>query len=83
MKSHTADERFVLTLYKITAEGEPETPYNRYDIGDKAGLQHTAVNTICKLLIQANFIVKGRAGGDDIILTPHGEKLARRLLDEE
>ncbi len=83
MKSHTADERFILALYKIVNEGEdPEAPYNRYEIGRAAALQQTAVNTICKLLIQANFITKGRSGGDDIILTPHGQKLAKTLLEE-
>lgn len=77
----TKDEQFVVALYRYAKErGEMEESYNRYDIGIKAGLHPKAVNAICKLLIQANFIRK--RGEEGIFLTPHGIKLALRLMDE-
>jgi Mn-dependent DtxR family transcriptional regulator len=80
--SKTQDERFVIRLYEAASQaGDIQTPMNRYDIGKLCSLHPTAVNTICKLLIQANFIKK--VGEVDIKLTPHGEKLAQRLLVEK
>ena len=79
--SRTKDENFVIWLYRTALDsGNVEKPFNRYEIGNKAGLQERGVDAICKLLIQANFIRK--AGQDEIRLTPHGEKLAIRLLSE-
>lgn len=79
--SKTKDEQFVLWLYRTAQEaGDVEMPLNRYDVGAKAGLHPKAVNAICRLLVQANFIRK--AGEDEVRLTPHGAKLAERLLGE-
>ena len=79
---YTKDENYVLSLYKATQEaGEAETPFNRYDIGERAGINPKAVNAICKLLIQANFIKKREE--EEVYLTPHGEKLALQLLNEK
>jgi hypothetical protein len=77
----TKDELFVMWLYRSAMDsGDVEKSFNRYDIGAKAGLQDRAVNAICKLLVQANFIKK--TSEDEIRLTTHGEKLAVRLLEE-
>jgi len=79
--THTKDERYVIALYRMAQEaGDVEQAFNRYVVGDKAGLQPKGVNAICKLLVQANFIKK--RGEEEVYLTPHGEKLALRLLDE-
>lgn len=79
--SKTKDEQFVLWLYRTAKEaGDPEMPLNRYDVGAKAGLHEKGIDAICKLLVQANFIRK--AGEEDVRLTPHGLKLAERLLGE-
>lgn len=77
----TKDENFVLWLYRTAKEaGDIEGSYNRYEVGAKAGLHPKAVDAICKLLVQANFIRKD--GEENIYLTPHGEKLALRLVSE-
>lgn len=79
--SKTKDEQFVLWLYRMAKEsGDVEMPLNRYDVGAKAGLHPKAVNAICRLLVQANFIRK--VGEDEVRLTPHGTQLAERLLGE-
>lgn len=81
-KARTTDEKLVLALYAAASETkEMSTRFNRYDIGRAAGIQPKAVNSICKLLVQANFIKK--EGEDIIYLTKHGEGLALRLLDEK
>ncbi len=80
--SRTKDENYMIWLYRTAQEsGDIENSFNRYDIGRKAGLHEKAVDAICKLLIQANFIRK--AGEEEVRLTPHGEKLALRLLGEK
>jgi hypothetical protein len=77
----TKDENYVLWLYRTAREsGDLENSFNRYVIGEKTGLHPRAVNAICKLLIQANFIKK--EGEENIRLTPHGINLAVRLLGE-
>ena len=78
----TKDEHFVLELYKAAqAANDLEETFNRYEIGSKASLHPKAVNAICRLLIQANFIRKN--GEEGIYLTPHGLKLAKQLLGED
>lgn len=80
--SKTKDEQFVLWLYRLAQEaGDVEMPLNRYDVGAKAGINPKAVNAICRLLVQANFIRKA-GEEDEVRLTPHGAQLAERLLGE-
>jgi len=82
MKARTSDERFVLSLYETAQASENmDDPHDRYAVGQRVGLSPKAVDAICKLLVQANFIK--RADGDTIYLTKHGESLALRLLDEK
>jgi predicted transcriptional regulator len=81
-KARTTDEKFIVCLYNASkAFHDMETPFNRYDVGKKVGIQDRGVNAICKLLLQANFIKNGEGG--DVILTKNGEQLALRILDDE
>ena len=54
-----------------------EDPVDRYQIGNSIGLHPKAVDTICNLLAQANFIKK--QGKIEISITPHGIKLVDNL----
>ena len=77
--TRTKDERFMATLYEMALEtGEIDTAFSRYEVGTRAVLTDKAVDTICKLLIQANFIRKREE--DQVYLTPHGMKLAAELV---
>lgn len=78
----TKDENYVISLYRAAKEtGNLETSFNRYEIGEKAGINPKAVNAICKLLVQANFIRK--SSEEEIHLTSRGVDLALRLLGEK
>lgn len=78
---HTKDERFVICLYENAQKTDDlESTHSRYAIGQQVHLQERGVDAICKLLVQANFIKKD--GEEGIYLTPHGIKLAERLLLE-
>ena len=80
-KSHTKDEKLILCLYETAMQaGDLHAHFNRYDIGKKIGLHPKGIDTICVLLLQANFIKKG--DGSNIYLTSNGESLALRLLKE-
>lgn len=69
----------MVKLYETSMErGSIDEPCDRYLIGQKIGLHKTAVDTICKLLAQANFIKK--AGPVDVFVTPHGLKLVQQIL---
>lgn len=81
-KQRTKDENYVLALYAAAEKsGDLEQPFDRYQIGDQCHLHPRAVDTICKLLVQANFIKK--YDEEQIYLTPHGQKLAERLRQEQ
>lgn len=81
-RSRTKDERYVLRLYELALQsGDMRHVMNRYDVGKSISLHDRACNTICNLLIRANFIKK--TDKDNIYLTPQGEKLALRLLEEK
>ena len=81
-KARTKDEKFILTLYEAAAKTDNiETPFNRYEIGHQIGLHPKGVDTICTLLLQANFIKK--EGKEDIYITEHGVKLVKKLLSEK
>jgi hypothetical protein len=77
----TKDEIFMIKLFEeASKKPSMDEPFDRYHIGDLAGLQQRGVNAICMLLIRANFIKK--SGETEIYITPHGEKLARSLLED-
>lgn len=75
MKGRTKDEKFVVCLYEAAKEaGSLDTPFDRYEIGKKIGINTRTVDTICRLLTQANFI--RHAEGAEIYLTENGIRLA-------
>jgi predicted transcriptional regulator len=79
--SKTKDEKFMISLYEAAlSAGDIESPQDKYTVGKNCGLNPKAVDAICKLLTQANFIRK--EDEESIYLTPHGRKLAERLLGE-
>lgn len=76
--NRTKDENFILCLYEETEKlGDVEMPIDRYLVGVAAKLHPKGVDTICKLLIQANFVKK--KGETEIYLTPHGIGLVKKL----
>lgn len=76
--NRTKDENFILCLYEEAEKtGDVGNSLDRYRVGEAAKLSPKAVDTICKLLIQANFIKK--SGETDIFITPHGVKLVQQL----
>lgn len=78
---HTKDENYLISLFEeAQATGDEENAVDRYLAGRRAGLNPKAVDTICKLLIQANFVKKSSEA--EVYLTPHGLKLVLRLLAE-
>lgn len=80
-KHRTKDENFMIALYEMADQtGDVNATLDRYEVGNRVHLHPRAVNAICKLLIQANFIKK--SGEVDIYLTKQGEDLVKRLLSE-
>lgn len=78
MNKGTKDMKYVLALYEAAVEkGDAFMPVDRYLVGARVGIQRVAVNTICKLLVQANFIRK--ESEEEIYLTDHGLSLVRDL----
>lgn len=76
--NRTKDENYMLSLYEEAEKsGDVVTPLNRYQVGLAANISEKAVDAICKLLVQANFIKK--SGEDEVYLTPHGIKLVEKL----
>lgn len=77
-RAKTKDEMFMLKLYEeASKQVDIEDPVDRYMIGTLVGLQKKAVDTICVLLAQANFIKK--QGQVDVSITPHGLKLIENI----
>lgn len=77
-RARTKDETFMLRLYEEALKQEDiEDPLDRYAIGVLASLQPKAVDAICNLLAQANFIKKHDK--TTISITPHGIKLVESI----
>jgi hypothetical protein len=79
-KATTKDELFLLKLYHMANRlGSPTEPVDRYAIGQAIGQNDRGIDTIVRLLAQANFIKKE----DDraVYLTSHGLKLVEHLLE--
>ncbi len=80
-KARTPDERFIICLHEAgSVIGELDRPFDRYEIGKKAGISAKGVEAICKLLLQANFIRRGEI--NQVYLTKNGEDLALEILRE-
>lgn len=76
--NRTKDENFILCLYEEAEKtGDLVNEIDRYQVGRVAHINEKGVDTICKLLIQANFIKK--ASENEIYLTPNGIKLVESL----
>lgn len=72
----------MVALYEEAQKtGNMETPFSRYDIGHKIGLHPRGADTICTLLLQANFIKKENK--EEVFITEHGIKLVESLLSEK
>ncbi len=79
---HTPDERFMIMAYQKAMEaGGLNTPLDKFEIGKLVGLHEKAANTICKTLMQTNFIKKA-GDGNYFTITANGEQLVLRLLEE-
>lgn len=77
-RAKTKDELFMQRLLEeASAQSDIEDPIDKYHIGTLVGLHPKAVDTICNLLAQANFIKK--RGIVEISITPHGIKLAESI----
>jgi len=77
----TKDEKYVLSLFEMAQEmGDLNAVIDRNAAGDRIGIHEKSVNTICKLLVQANFIKK--EGESGVYFTPHGLKLAESLANK-
>ena len=80
-KATTKDELFLVKLYQMATKlGDPYEEVDRYAIGRAIGQNDKGIDTISRLLMQANFIKKGE--GTAVYLTAHGLKLVHRLLEE-
>ena len=81
-RAKTKDEMFVLKLNELAlkeggAEALFEASFDRYTIGTLIGIHATAVDTICNLLAQANFIKK--RGKIEVSITPQGIRLVEDI----
>jgi predicted transcriptional regulator len=74
----TKEERFLILLFEAaTRKGSYDTPVDRYEIGRAANLHTRVTDTVCKQLVQTNFIKKGEP--DFVYLTPNGLNLVQSL----
>ncbi len=79
-KARTKDESFMVRLHMEALKlPEIDDPLDRYVIGELVGLNKKAVDTICVLLGQANFIKKH--GPIDISITPNGIRLVESIQE--
>lgn len=75
----TKDEKFLIALYEAALDaGEIDRPFDRYEIGKRINLHPRGTDTICTLLLQANFIKKGEE--KEVYLTTNGEVLVKSLV---
>jgi Mn-dependent DtxR family transcriptional regulator len=79
--SITKDERYLIKLYQEALQsGSALNLKDRYKIGQYLGLSDKVVKGMVKVLQQANFV---KLVDENLIhLTPHGENLAKKLIDE-
>lgn len=79
--NRTKDENYIICLYEEAQKtGDLEINLDRYLVGQVAHINPKGVDTICKLLIQANFIKKSEE--NEIYLTQNGINLVKQLLLE-
>jgi hypothetical protein len=79
-KATTKDELFLVKLYQMALQkGDAHEEIDRYAIGRAIGQNDKGIDTIARLLAQANFIKKGE--GTAVYLTPHGLNLVQQLMN--
>jgi hypothetical protein len=77
-KGFTKDEIFLLKLYDMAAaQGDPQTEIDRYAAGRAVGYNDRSVDSLVRLLLQANFVKKG--DGTALYFTDHGLRLIHHL----
>jgi hypothetical protein len=78
-KATTKDELFLIKLYEMANHlGGPHEEVDRYVIGRAIGQNDRGIDTITRLLAQANFVKKGDE--TTIYLTEHGLRLVNHLI---
>ncbi len=81
-KARTKDERFLIMLYETAEQqGDIFTPVSRFKIGKLIGLQERAIKTICRTLLQTNFVKK--SGEEDVCLTKLGEAFVLQFYESD
>lgn len=81
-KARTKDENFMIRLYEEALKSpDINDSFDRYYIGSLAGIQPKAVDAICTLLGQANFIKK--KDRTEISITPQGINLVKNILESD
>lgn len=79
-QARTKDEKFLIALYEVAiGKGAVDHPFDRYEVAKLINLHPKGADTICTLLLQANFIKKGE--GKEVYLAPNGEELVKSLLE--
>jgi hypothetical protein len=81
-KATTKDELFLIKLHELASmRGNIECEIDRFYIGRAIGQNDRGINTIVRLLEQANFIKKGEEC-NSVYLTELGLQLVKRLHSE-
>ena len=74
----TKEERYILTLYERSLEsGDLFIEQDRYKVGFSLGFSQKVTNSVCNILLQANFIKKGE--DQAVYFTQRGIDLAKTL----
>jgi len=77
-KGYTKDELYLLKLHSMAlTQGNPHAEIDRYVVGRAAGYNDKSVDSLVRLLLQANFLKKGE--GNALYFTAHGLSLIEQL----
>lgn len=79
-KALTKDEIYLLKLCSMAqATGDPYAEIDRYAVGKAVGYNDKSVDSLTRMLLQANFLKKGE--GNSLYFTDHGLSLVKMLND--
>lgn len=80
MTAKTKDEKYIIAAYEMSQISQDDfRPVDRYAVGSRIGMNPKGVESVCRLLAQANFIKN--VGQTEFILTPQGKALVQSLLE--
>lgn len=80
MRAKTKEEKLLLAIYDAAlSSGDAFNPVDPYGVGQNQGFNPKGIKTICRDLMQANFIKKA---GDEVVMTENGLSLIRQLHGE-